>query len=96
MSLFNFNQKTQLHKEIFKVVFSATVLSVKAKFVEGWATRVSMSTFPNWSQIVYNDYVNNNYNPTISDTYNIVKNGFQLEIIDTSGSGQESYDCLAD
>jgi GTPase SAR1 family protein len=31
------------------------------------------------------------------DTHNIeFKNGSQLEIIDTSGSGQESYDCLAD
>src|SRR5271168_845010 len=55
-----------------------------------------MSTSSNWSQIVYNRYVNDDYDPTISDTYNIVKNGFRLEIIDTSGSGQESYDCLAD
>jgi Ras family len=59
-----------------------------------------MSTFPNWSQIVYNDYVHGNYDPTILDTYNIefpeFENGSQLEIIDTSGSGQEPYDCLAD
>lgn len=56
-----------------------------------------MSTFSNWSQIVHNDYISGNYDPTILDTYNIeFKNGPQLEIIDTSGSGQESYDCLAD
>ena len=55
-----------------------------------------MSTFFNWSQIVYNRYVDDDYDPTILDTYNIVKDGFQLEIIDTSGSGPESYNCLAD
>src|SRR5271163_2640691 len=59
-----------------------------------------MSTFPNWPQIVYNDYVHGNYDLTILDTHNIefpeFKNGCQLEIIDTSGSGQEPYDCLAD
>jgi GTPase SAR1 family protein len=56
-----------------------------------------MSTFPNQSQIVYNRYANDDYDPTILDTHNIkFENGFQLEIIDTSGSGGESYDCLAD
>jgi GTPase SAR1 family protein len=59
-----------------------------------------MSAFPNWPQIARNEYVDDDYDPTILDIYNIEfpesKNGSQLEIIDTSGSGQESYDCLAD
>jgi small GTP-binding protein len=59
-----------------------------------------MSAFPNWSQIVHNGYIDKNYDPTILDTYDIefpeFKNGSQLEIIDTSGSGPESYDSLAD
>jgi small GTP-binding protein len=55
-----------------------------------------MCTFPNWSQIVHNEYADGNYDPTILDTYNVEFPEFQLEIIDTSGSGQEPYDCLAD
>jgi GTPase SAR1 family protein len=59
-----------------------------------------MSAFPNWSQIVHKGYIDDNYDPTILDTYDIefpeFKNGSQLEIIDTSGSGPESYDSLAD
>jgi small GTP-binding protein len=59
-----------------------------------------MSAFPNWPQIVHNEYVDDNYDPTILDTYDIefpeFQNGSQLEIIDTSGSGSESYDLLAD
>ena len=55
-----------------------------------------MSTFFNWSQIVYNRYVDDDYDPTILDTYDIGSPEFRLEIVDTSGSGQEPYDCLAD
>jgi GTPase SAR1 family protein len=59
-----------------------------------------MSALPNWSQIVHNEYIDDDYDPTILDTYGIefpeFKNGSQLEIIDTSGSGPESYDSLAD
>ena len=59
-----------------------------------------MSAFPNSSQIVHNGYIDDSYDPIILDTYDIefpeFKNGSQLEIIDTSGSGSESYDSLAD
>jgi GTPase SAR1 family protein len=76
------------------------VQSVKASIVEWWAACVSMSAFPNWPQIVHNEYVGDSYDPTILDTYDIefpeFQNGSQLEIIDTSGSGPESYDLLAD
>lgn len=57
-------------------------------------------TSPNWAQIVHDEYADDQYDPTIEDIYNInlsdFSHGSQLEIIDTSGSGQEEYESLVD
>jgi GTPase SAR1 family protein len=57
-------------------------------------------TSPNGPQIVHNTYLDDQYDPTIEDIHSIplpdVGYGSQLELIDTSGSGQETYEILTD